>query len=64
MEDFTNFANEQSEGAAPFKDVDSNDVKYLHMRTKALETWERVVQRSEEKLFKKQKEQKEKIAIE
>ena len=60
MEDFTNFANEQSEGAAPFKDVDSSDLKYLHMRTKALETWERVVQRDEEKL----KEQKEKIAIE
>ena len=43
MQEFMSFADWQSEGAAPFKQVDSTDFKYLHMRTKALETWNKFV---------------------
>ena len=33
---FINIADEQSEGAAPFKKVNSNDIIYLSMKTIAI----------------------------
>lgn len=60
MQEFMSFADYQSEGAAPFKHIDSSDFKYLHMRTKALETWDQLLQSKEQKRL----EEKQKLAIE
>ena len=64
MQEFIDFADQQSEGAAPFKKITSSEIKYLHMRTKALETWENIIYRKKEELLNKLKKVKEMVAIE
>ena len=44
MQEFIDYADQQSDGAAPFKEMNNNDVTYLHMRTKALDTWNKMIE--------------------